>query len=220
MPQITTRGKFTENIIRDDLQLYPRVPDSSTKHDTRFDRSTYVSIQSRVNNDPVFEEKYINKLQEDGWVALKNIKDIFLYPRGKYFKYRLNGNSMSKAPEGTFRSGGMFLGRNDNEEDESVYNNYILYKAYNGAIFSLQISDILEIYIKSPTKERALFKKPDPNAITKYPVMLENMKTNKLEIVYYAKDSNQKTRFMNTAKYKKARATGNWSWATVFNDDF
>ncbi len=28
-----------------------------------------------------------------------------------------------------------------------------MYKAYNGCIFSLQISDIMEIYIKNPNKE-------------------------------------------------------------------
>lgn len=213
-------SKFTENIIRNDLQMYPRIPDPKTTHDTRFDRNTYVSIQSKVNNDPEFEEKYIQKLQEEGWVALKNIRDILIYPKGRYFKYRLNGNSISNAPEGTFRSGGQFLGRNENEENDEVYNDYILYKAYNGSIFSLQFKDILEIYIKSPLKEISVFKKPDPNNKTNFPVTLEHPETQKIVIIYYAKDKNQQIRFMNSLKYQKARATGKWTWSAVFNKKF
>ena len=36
---------------------------------------------------------------------------------------------------------------------------YIMYKAYNGAIFSLQIKDLLEVYIKSHKRDVAVFKK-------------------------------------------------------------
>lgn len=211
--------KFTEGIIRSDLQLYPRIPDPSTKHDSRFD-SNYLSVQYRVNNDPEFEEKYIEKLVADGWVALKNVRDLLLYPKGRYFKYRLNGKSLSKAPEGTFRSGGQFFGRNENETDPEKYDNYILYKAYNGCIFCLQFSDILEVYIKSPVKERSVFKKPDPKSKSNFPVTLEDPNTGQEVVVYYGKDRNQQIRFMNSMKYQKARATGNWSWSVVFDNNF
>lgn len=209
---------FTENIIREDLQLYPRIPDPNTTHDNRFNKN-YISIQSRVNNDPEFEEKYIQKLISDGWVSLKNIKDILLYPKGRYFKYRLNGNGLSRAPEGTFRSGGQFMGKNENESDSNS-EKYILYKAYNGCIFSLQFDDILEIYIKSPLKERSVFKKPDPRSKSAFPVYLEDPNTGKEVVVYYGKDKSKQIRFMNSMKYQRARATGNWSWSSVFNNDF
>jgi len=202
------------NDIRHDLQLYPRIPDSKTIHDSRYDPNTYKSIQSRVNNDAEFESKYIEKLVRDGWVALKTVPDIFLYPKGKTFKYRLNGDSLSGAPEGTFRSGGFFIGKNINEIDNSKIDNYFLYKGYNGCIFSLQIKDILEVYVKSPTKEISVFKKPE--MITNFPVYLDNENGIKT-VVYYASDSCHRIRFMNTMKYKKALATGKWSWSVVFN---
>ena len=201
--------------IRSDLQLYPRIPDKKTIHDPRYNPDTYISIQTRVNNSSQFEDKYINKMIQDGWVSLKNIIDIFLYPKGKQFKYRLNGNSLSNNPEGTFRSGGFFLGKNENESDEKK-SIYFLYKGYNGVIFPLQIKDIQEIYIKIPNKDIPTFKKPI--LITNYIVYLYNKKTKKDEIVYYAKDNTHRNRFMNSMKYKKALATGVWSWSILLFD--
>ena len=152
---------------------------------------------------------------EDGWVSLKHNKDIFLYPKGKQFKYRLNGDSLSGAPEGTFRSGGYLIGKNENERKEKI-NDYILYKGYNGAIFPLQIKDIQDIYIKVPSKDKPSFK--IPAIITNFPVSLYNKETGKYEIVYYAKDNNHKNRFMNSVKYKKAFSTGLWSWSILIFD--
>lgn len=204
------------NYIREDLQLYPHVIDPKTQHDTRYDPRTYISIQTKVNNNPKFEKEYINKIITDGWVALKRVQDILLFPKGRTFKYRLNSNSLSNAPEGTFRSGGWIIGRN--LDDIENKDKYILYKGYNGAIFSLQIKDLLEVYVKSSKKEIPVFKKPDLNNITNYPVYLPNPETNKNEIIYYAKDEYNKNRFINTMKYKKALAFGMWSWSVVFYD--
>jgi hypothetical protein len=201
--------------IRHDLQLYTHIPDKKTRHDERYDPNTYVSIQSKVNSDSEFEKKYISKLAVDGWVALNNIKDIFLFPKGKPFKYRLNGDSLSSAPEGTFRSGGWFIGKNlDNPENNDKY---IMYKGYNGVIFSLQIKDILEVYIKSTKREISTFKKPA--SITKYPIYLIDNLTKKKVVVYYARDKFAQNRFENSYKYKLALATGQWSWSAVFNND-
>lgn len=201
--------------IREDLQLYPRIPDPKTKHDPRYNKETYISIQTRVNNDSDFENIYINKMIQDGWVSLKNNKDILLYTKGKQFKYRLNGNSLAGTPENTFRSGGYLIGRNENESKEKR-DDYILYKGYNGAIFPLQIKDIQDVYIKVPNKDKPSFKKPA--LITNFPVYLYNKETGKSEIVYYAKDNNHKNRFMNSIKYKKAIATGLWSWSILIFD--
>ena len=201
--------------IRSDLQLYKRVPDIKTVHDSRYDPNTYISIQSKVNNDDQFEAYYFNKLISDGWVSLRQILDIFLYPKGKQFKYRLNGNGLSGSPEGTFRSGGFFLGKNEGELNEIKKKEYFLYKGYNGAIFPLQIKDIQDIYIKSPKKDISVFKKPF--LITNFPVYLNNPNTNILEVVYYAKDNSHKNRFMNSVKYKKALTTNNWSWSVLLN---
>ena len=202
--------------IREDLQSYPHTLDPKTQHDSRYDPNTYVSIQTKVNNNKYYEKMYIRKIVDDGWVALKNVRDILLFPKGRSFKYRLNGNSLSNYPEGTFRSGGWIIGRNlDDPENNSKY---VLYKGYNGAIFSLQIKDLLEVYIKSNKRDIPVFKKPDLNYKTNYPVYLQDYKTGEKVIVYYAKDQFNKNRFMNTEKYKKANALGLWSWSVVFND--
>ena len=50
-----------ENII-EELQMYSHAVDPKTKHDTRYDPSTYISIQTKVNYDPLFEKKYISEL--------------------------------------------------------------------------------------------------------------------------------------------------------------
>ena len=163
------------NYIRNDLQMYPHAPDPKTKHDTRYNPNTYISIQTRVNSDPQFEQAYIAKIASDGWVALKNASDIHMFPKGRVFKYRLNGESLAGFQEGTFRSGGWLLGKNI--EDPENNNKYVMYKGYNGAIFSLQIKDILEIYVKSNKKEISVFKKPDMNNTTNFPVYLPHPET-------------------------------------------
>ena len=202
--------------IRNDLQMYPHIPDPKTVHDTRYDPNTYISIQTKVNNDSKFEKMYISKLISDGWVALKKPEDLLIFPKGRSFKYRLNGESLSGAPEGMFRSGGWLLGRNIEDTENNM--KYILYKGYNGAIFSLQIKDILQAYVKSSKKEIPIFKKPDLNYVTNYPVYLSDPTTEKQTIVYYGKDEYNRKRFMNSMKYKKAIALGMWSWSVVFND--
>lgn len=201
--------------IRNDLQLYPHAQDPKTINDSRYDPNTYVSIQTKVNEDSKFEKKYIAKIVSEGWVSLKRVEDILIFPKGRPFKYRLNGDSLSGAPEGTFRSGGWLIGKNLNERDND---DYVLYKGYNGAVFSLQIKDLLEVYIKSPKREVPVFKKPDMNNITNYPVFLPNPETDVNTLIYYARDEYQRRRFMNSVKYKKALALGMWSWSMVFDD--
>jgi hypothetical protein len=201
------------NYIRNELQMYPHIQDAKTKHDTRYDPDKYISVQTKVNNDTNFEKMYISKLINDGWVSLKNVSDILIFPRGRSFKYRLNSDSLSGVDEGTFRSGGWLIGRNLEDKDNDKY---IMYKGYNGAIFSLQIKDLLEVYVKSSKKEIPVFKKPDINFKTKYPVFLPDPETGKNKIVYYAKDEFNRKRFTNSTKYKKALALNNWSWSIVY----
>lgn len=202
--------------IKPELQMYPHSTDPKTTHDTRYNPDTYISIQTKVNNDEEYEKQYIAKLVSEGWVALKHPKDIQIYPKGRSFKYRLNGDSLSGAPEGTFRSGGWLIGKNLEDRDNN--DKYIMYKGYNGAVFSLQIKDLLEVYVKSAKRDVSVFKKPDLNFRTNYPVYLPDPETGKQLIVYYAKDENQRRRFMNTVKYKKALNSEMWLWSAVFND--
>lgn len=204
------------NNIKSELQMYPHIPDAKTKHDTRYNPDTYISVQTKVNNNEEYEKQYIAKLVSEGWVALKNPQDIQIYPKGRSFKYRLNGDSLSGAPEGTFRSGGWLIGKN--LEDRENNDKYIMYKGYNGAVFSLQIKDLLEVYVKSAKRDVSVYKKPDLNFKTNYPVYLPDPETGKQVIIYFAKDENQRHRFMNTVKYKKAVINKIWYWSVVFDE--
>ena len=203
--------------INENLQLYARVPDVKTKHMRGFNPKTYISIQDRVNNDPDFEIQYIQNLIQNGWYKLADnnslLKDEM---KGRHFKYRLNGTSLSEAEKGTFRSGGIIIGK------KGTNDNFILYKSYSGAIFPLQMSDIEEIYMKDPNKKIIGTNKEkqikstvfftEPTNETQFPVYLTCKFTGKQVAVYYAKDSYSKDRFTGTKKYDYAYRTKDWGF--------
>lgn len=203
--------------IKQNLQLYTRIPDPKTKHQRGFNAKTYISIQDRVNNDPEYEIQYIDELIQKGWYKLADNNSILKDEmKGRHFKYRLNGNSLSEAEKGTFRSGGIIIGRKE------LDNNFILYKSYSGAIFPLQISDIEEIYMKDPNKKIIGTNKEkqikstvffnEPTNETPFPVYLTCKFTGKEVVVYYAKDSYSKDRFTGTKKYDYAYKTKDWGF--------
>jgi|TARA_Y100000389_G_C17242432_1_gene403832 hypothetical protein len=203
--------------INPDLQLYARKPIGLVKHQPNFNEKKYISIQSRVNSDVEFEKEYISKLINEGWYQMADKNNILSDEmRGKYFKYRLNGNGMSKAPKGTFRSGGIIVGK-DEENGE-----YINYKSFNGSIFPLQLKDILEVYIKDPNvksdrpkKEKVYRKTVFFNELgpeTNYPVYIQSKLTGNDILVYYARDASKARIFKETLKFKFAQDTGNWEF--------
>ena len=201
--------------IKHELQIYERVPDFNTIHRPDFNPRRYISIQERVNTDPEFENFYINKIIEEGWYKLENIKSILEDEmKGRHFKYRLNGKGLSESAKGTFRSGGMVIGKNKDDE------NYLMYKAYNGCMFPLQLADVLEIYIKNPNtkiegakkemiiKSTIYFKEPD--VVTDFPVYLKSNLSGENIVVNYARSNYHRTRFVKTKKYEYASRTGDW----------
>ncbi len=203
--------------VKEELQIYERVPDFNTKHRPDFNPRKYVSIQERVNSDPAFEKHYINKLIEEGWYKLDNIQSILSDEmRGRHFKYRLNGHGLSDAKTGTFRSGGMIIGKNKTDEK------YLMYKAYNGCMFPLQLIDVLEIYIKNPNlkiegakkemviKNTVYFKRPDQESI--FPVYLSSRLTGENIVIHCARSNYHRNRFIGSKKYEYASRTGDWSF--------
>jgi hypothetical protein len=192
-----------DNLIRPELQKYPRIPSLGQEDAANYVPAAYVSIQSRVNSEPEFESYYISKIISEGWVRLANIDSILMNSlKGKHFKYRLNGKGMSKAEAGTFRSGGMIIGM---KEDDT---RYVLYKSYNGCIFPIQLKDIKEIYIKDPNQETIRF--TILKAPTRFPVTLMNKETGNEEIVFYAKSEHKREEFMVSKNYLKASKSNKW----------
>lgn len=203
--------------INPELQMYTRNPVGLVKNRPNFNPKKYISIQSRVNSDPEYEKEYFQILIREGWYQMADIKDLLSEEmKGRYFKYRLNGNGMSNVPRGTFRSGGIIVGK-DEENSE-----YINYKAHNGCIFPLQIKDILEVYIKDPNiktfshRREKVYKKTvkfkEVGKITNYPVYLKSKITGNDIVVYYARDEYSRKKFMDTIKYNYAKESGNWAF--------
>tara|TARA_B100000131_G_C18025043_1_gene576099 strand:+ start:283 stop:912 length:630 start_codon:yes stop_codon:yes gene_type:complete len=203
--------------INPELQKYERSPDINTKHRPDFNPRRYISIQDRVNSDPLFEKQYIDKLISEGWYKLQEIRSILSEEmKGRHFKYRLNGKGLSGAKKGTFRSGGMIIGRADDDTDGK----YIMYRAYNGCLFPLQLSDVSEIYTKDPSikisgskNEKVIsntvsFKRPE--APSKFPVYLTSELNGDRVVIYYGRDSYSQNRFTESKKYKYALETGDW----------
>ena len=203
------------------LQMYERKEDINTVHRPDFNPRRYNSIQDKVNSDPGFEKTYIDKLISEGWYKLLDNRSILSEDmKGRHFKYRLNGKSLSGAEKGTFRSGGIIIGRqNDDTEGK-----YIMYKAYNGRLFPLQISDVLEIYTKDPSvkingskKEQNIYKTVffnRPGGITKFPVYLLSELSGERIPIYYARDKYSQERFTASKKYQYALKTADWNFST------
>jgi hypothetical protein len=207
------------NRVNEELQFYERVPDANTKHARGFNSSKYVSIQDRVNADPEFRAAYLTHLGDSGWYRLQNNSDMFDEKlKGRHFKYCLNGKSLSGAGKGTFRSGGMMIGRKDAE-------NYVLYKSYTGAIFPLQLSDVEVVFVRDPdvkikgkNGEKTIMKTvffTEPKNETAYPVSLRSPLTGEDIIVYYAKDNYSKDRFMMSKKFNYAYETSDWEFRSL-----
>ena len=203
------------------LQMYERKEDINTVHRPDFNPRRYNSIQDMVNSDPEYEKMYINKLISEGWYKLQDNRSILSTEmKGRHFKYRLNGKSLSGAQKGTFRSGGIVIGRSD----EDTEGKYIMYKAYNGRLFPLQINDILVIYTKDPSikiegskKEQNIYKTvffTRPGGFSKFPVFLMSELNGDRIAVYYGKDKYAQERFAASKKYQYALKTGDWDFST------
>ena len=110
----------------------------------------------------------------------------------------------------------MIIGKNKTDEK------YLMYKAYNGCMFPLQLSDVLEIYIKNPNikiegakkemviKNTVHFKRPDQESI--FPVYLSSRLTGENIVIHYARSNYHRTRFISSKKYEYASRTGDWGF--------
>lgn len=195
-----------DHLIRPELQKSERIAlPKNVNNRVDYNPYTYVSIQERVNNDPEFEKEYIDQLISDGWKRLENIDEILSEDLvGRFFKYRLNGKGLSGAKNGTFRSGGRILGMKDGNRE------YILYRAHNGVVFPIQLSDLKEVYIQD--KISVTFVRPKPNQISNYPVYLPDPETNEETVIFYAKNKQHMKEFMEGVNYRNAVYSGKWKF--------
>jgi hypothetical protein len=187
----------------------------------------YYSIQQHINsnkgrtiNKPRLDE-YLTKLKKKGWIQI-SVDDIYSLQKGNRVAYITVDNK--------WRSGGFLVEIKDsaskydakkdkvieNRKKDAEYKPYILYKAFNGSIFSLQAEDIQQLWtrpkkVKGPKNDRVKFKVPYEES--SYAVILEDDDGEDV-IVYYARDDYTRKRFMKTKKFERAETYG---W--VFDDD-
>lgn len=130
---------------------------------------------------------------------------------GQYIKFINTDNQ--------FRSGGIVLGTKDGEGGQYFLVRSYLYVGGKYRVFSLQFSDIKQLWIrdkvgKKPKKivddQPLRVREPKDTRIrfraaaheTNFPVKINN------EVVYYARDNYQRRRFMESVKFKKALNKG------------
>jgi hypothetical protein len=192
----------------------PRLPiDGIPLRETPYD---YVSIQDQINKGPGktidTEEllKYVEKLKKMGFEKLEPENYEIIGP-GERFGYVTNDNK--------WRSGG-FLVSKDNSDSAFIDGQtirhaytetrpYILYRGFNNALYSLQIEDVFEFWHKPKriafTTNTVIFKKPV--TFTNFPVTLPNDQGIDT-VVYFARDSFIKKRFLTSIKYQRALEYG------------
>lgn len=112
-----------------------------------------------------------------------------------------------------FRTGGFYIKFYKKEDDPNLTDSYLLYATHvSGVNRTVQLGDLYKFYIKQkPIKKfnkiggKVYYKYPE--GITDYPVHLEDEKGNSI-IIYYAQSESKRDRFINSAKYRKAKKYG------------
>jgi hypothetical protein len=122
-----------------------------------------------------------------------------------------------------WRSGGYLVSLNRGEQTNEF--EYILFKSFGNGIYSVQLCDIKQLYIKEKKKKKiegVLYK--TPIKITKYPVILQD-KNGRDIIVKYSRNGYAYNKFINTKKYKRSKEIG-WFFENgtqkpdiIFSDD-
>ena len=137
---------------------------------------------AQINKDPFEVENKINDLIDNkGREEISSKKELEDWPTGALVSYITT--------DGLYRSGG-FLRKIEDE----------YFCLQGGTIakpvsFCVQFENVDRMFVGSPI---ASFK-VDESKKTNFPIVIGK------KIVYYAKDNNDRRRFMNTGKYKRAR---------------
>jgi len=109
-----------------------------------------------------------------------------------------------------WRSGGFYMSaeRGDQSGNENFHYTHLLFKGFNNAVYSIQLSDLHRLYVKFPAeKQIGIVVYKDPGDETDYPVYIKN-KFGEDVILAYCKSLWYQNRMLNTNKYKKALRSG------------
>ncbi len=173
----------------DDTEYGHIVP--SVEHNSKFKKEGFKSISQTVNVMPdgsaCKEElkELINKMIGKGWQEIDPYSELIVPNNGKkQIRYVRKDN-------GKLISGGFLVVTEDD---------YFVYKSAIGANFSVQKSDIKQMWIKinKPHKDKKLIKFNTPLDSGKYEVIIRDV------VVFRSNDKWKHAKFTETIKYKKA----------------
>jgi len=135
-----------------------RLPDESPAAPLKEVPDGYVSVQKTINsnNGKINQrelDKYLEKAIKKGFKKIEK-EDLFDYPYGIRIAYIRNDD--------VWRSGGYLVALKESNTEYgsdvklNEYKRYLLYRGFNNAVFSLQFSDIREMWIKERVKKKML----------------------------------------------------------------
>ena len=182
---------------------------------TRLPDKSYLSIQKIINCGPNNTintkelEKYLEKIKAKGFKKIE-LSELNLIKLGSRIAYITKDNK--------WRSGGFLVSVSlstttyDNQKTKPQI--YFEYRAFNNALFSAQLIDISQIWIKEHGHKKVVEKKAviyaKPTEKTYYPVVVKDDFDEDV-IIYYARDNFIKDRFINSKKFEKILDNG-WSF--------
>lgn len=179
-------------------------------YENRQPEEGYISWQSKINTGPkgTINEKVLERYLKSSNYEEVDPEEIDKIPPGSRIAY------ITKSQK--WRSAGWLSRVEESETDangepfEDGPRKYVLYKSYNNACFPVQVDDVEMFYVMIPKVEVVVekmiyFKKPV--RVTNFPVILKDMDDNDI-VIYYARDSHNQKKFMETEKYKNASKDG------------
>ncbi len=185
-------------------------------YEDRQPEEDYISWQSKINTGPegTVDEDVLEEYLSGRDYFEVDPKNIGSISTGSRLGYITKNNK--------WRSAGWLSSVEDSFTDYEGNSlkkpkKYVVYKSYNNACFSVQVSDVDMFYVLKRlndvvTHKILYFKKPTKR--TNFPVIVENDKGEEV-VIHYARDKHNQQKFMDTEKYKKAQEDST-SW--LFDD--
>src|SRR5579864_835967 len=130
----------------------PTVFRTALKGDTKYAPANYKSVQSDINSGI---DGTINRRALEKYLSTPNGKDFKIIDHTNLLVLRLinSGSRLAYITiDNKWRSGGYLVSVNKGEKTNNF--EYILYKSFGNGIFSIQLCDIKQLYIKEKKKKQ------------------------------------------------------------------